>query len=65
MIECLNAWPLQSKLGLTPPNKTNTDGTHSGEERRERNRNGEVPKDLHDCRRKDGLIISGGILICI
>ena len=44
----LYSWPLHSKLGLASPNRTNADGTHGGEERRKRNRNGEVLKDPHD-----------------
>ena len=61
----LHSWPFQSKLGLTLLNRTSADGTHDGEKRRERNRNGEVPKDLYDSWRKDELITGSGILIHI
>ena len=62
-IICLYSWLLQSKLGLALPNRTDTDGTHDGEKRKERNRNGEVLKDLRDSQRKDDLITGSGILI--
>ena len=61
----LYSWLLQSKLGFTPPNSTNADGSYDGEKRRERNRNGEVLKDPRDSRRKDKLITGSGILIHI
>ena len=61
----LHLWSLQSKLGLTPPNKTVADGTHDGEKKRKRNRKWEVPKDLRDSRRKDELIMGSNILIHI
>jgi len=64
-IICLHSWPFRSKLGLAPPNKIIADGTHNGEKRRERNKNGEVLKDLRDNRRKDELIKGSGILIHI
>ena len=38
-------------------------GTRDGENRRERNRNGEVLKDSHDSQRKDKLITDSDILI--
>ena len=38
-------------------------GTRDGENRRERNRNGEVLKDSRDSRRKDKLITDSDILI--
>ena len=53
------------KLGLASPNKIGTDGTHNGEKRRERNRNGEVLKDLRDSQRNDVLIKGNNILIHI
>ena len=34
--------PALIEAELTSPNRANADGTHDGEERRERNRNGEV-----------------------
>ena len=61
----LYSWPLRSKLGLTLLDRTNADGTHSGEERRERNGNVKVLKDQCDSRRKDELITSRGIQIHI
>ena len=64
-IVCLCLWPLQSKLGLALLNKTCNDGTHGGEERRVRNRNGEVSEDTRDSRRKDELITCSRILIHI
>ena len=64
-INCLHSWLLRSKLGLAPPDRTSADGTHDGEERRERNGNGEVLKDLHDSRRKDELIMGSNIQIHI
>ena len=45
--------------------RTIADGTHDGEKRREKNRNGEVLKDLRDCRRKDELITGSSVLIHI
>ena len=48
MIGRLCLWPLQSKLGLTPPNGTDADGTLGGEMRRIRNGDGEVAKDSRD-----------------
>ena len=53
------------KLGLASPNRTSAYGTHDGEKRRERNRNGEVLKDSHDNRRKDKFITSSNVLIHI
>ena len=64
-ISRLHSWPLRSKLGLASPDKTNADGTHDGKERKERNGNVKVLKDPRDSRRKDELIMSGGILIHI
>ena len=61
----LYLWPLQLKLSLTPPDRTNADGTHDGEKRRERNINKEMLKDPHDSRRKDELIMGHRILIDI
>ena len=58
-------WLLRLKLSLTPSDRTSVDGTHGSEDRRERNRNGEVLKDPRDSRRKDELITSSGILIDI
>ena len=48
MISRLHPWLLWSKLGLAPPNGTDADGTHSGEVRRIRNRDGKVAKDPRD-----------------
>ena len=48
MITHLRLWPLRLKLALAPPNQTGADGTHNGEVRRIRNRDGEVAKDLCD-----------------
>ena len=48
MISCLHLWVLWSKLGLAPPNGTDANGTHSGEVRRIRNRDGKVAKDPRD-----------------
>ena len=64
-ISCLHSWLLRSKLGLAPPVRTSADGTHDGEERRERNGNGEMLKDSHDSRRKDELIMGNNIQIHI
>ena len=61
----LHSWPLRSKLGLASPNRTSTDGTHDGKERRERNRNGELLKDPRDSRRKVELITGSNVLIHI
>ena len=44
----IDVWPLRLKLSLTPPDRTSVDGTHDGEERRERNGNGKVLKDPCD-----------------
>ena len=52
------------KLGLASPNRTSAYGTHDGEKRRERNRNGEVLKDLCDSRRKNE-ITGSSVLIHI
>ena len=57
--------PLRLKLGLAPLDRTNTYGTHDGEESRERNGNVKVLKDPCDSLRKDELITSSGILIHI
>ena len=64
-INRLHSWPLRSKLGLTLPDWTSTDGTHNGEKKRERNRNEEVLKDLHESWRKNELITSCDIQIHI
>ena len=58
-------WPLQSKLSLTPSNRTSVDGTHGGVVKRIRNRDGKVVKDPCDRRRKDELIMGRCILIDI
>ena len=47
-IGSIDVWPLRLKLSLTPPDRTSVDGTHDGEERRERNGNGKVLKDPFD-----------------
>ena len=44
----LHSWPIRSKLSLTPPDRTSVDGTHNGEERRKRNENVKMLKDLRD-----------------
>ena len=44
--------PLQSKLGLTLPNRSCTDGTHEGVIGRIRNRDRKMAKDPHDSQRK-------------
>ena len=64
-IDHLYSWPLQLKLTLTLPDRTNANGTHDGEKRRERNRNGEVLKDPCDSRRKDELITGSSVPIDI
>ena len=61
----LHTWLLQSKLSLTPPNKTGVDETHGGVVRRNGNGNGKVAKDPRDSRRKDELITGRRILIDI
>ena len=61
----LYLWPLQLKLSLTPPDRTNANGTHDGEKRRERNINKEMLKDPHDSQRKDELITGSSVLIHI
>ena len=48
VVGSIDAWLLRLKLSLTPPDRTNADGTHDGEERRERNENGKVLKDPCD-----------------
>ena len=58
-------WPLQSKLSLTPSNKTSVNGTHKGEVRGIRNEDGKVAKDPHNSRRKDEIITGLCILIDI
>ena len=45
--------------------RTSIDGSHDGEKRRERNRNGEVLKDPRDSRRKDEPIMGSSVLIHI
>ena len=47
-ISRLYLWLFQSKLGLASLNKSYTDGTHNGEVRRIRNRDGKIAKDPHD-----------------
>ena len=61
----LHTWLLQSKLSLTPPNRTGVDETHGGVVRRNGNGNGKVAKDPRDSRRKDELITGRRILIDI
>ena len=63
MITHLRLWPLQSKLSLTPLNKTDVDGTHGGIVRRIRNRDGKMVKDPRDSRKKNELITGCHILI--
>ena len=58
-------WPLQLKLSVTPPDRISANGTHDGEKRRKRNRNGEVLKDPRDSRTKDELIMGSSVLIYI
>ena len=65
MISCLYPWLLWLKLGLALSNRTGIDGTHNGEVRRVRNRDGEMVKDLHDSWRKDELITGRHILVDI
>ena len=48
VVGSIDAWLLRLKLSLTPPDRTSVDGTHDGEERRERNGNGKVLKDPFD-----------------
>ena len=57
------SWPLQLKLSLTPSDRVDVDGTHDGEERRERNRNVKVCEDMHDSRREDELITCSSVSI--
>ena len=61
----LHLWLFRSKLSLTSLDRTSTDSTHDGEERKERKGNVKVLKDPHNSRRKDELIMSSGILIHI
>ena len=61
----LHLWLLQSKLSLTPLDKTSADGTHDGEKRRERNENVKVCEDTHDSRREGELITCSSVLIHI
>ena len=53
------------KLSLTPSDRTNADGTHDNEKRRERNGNGEVLKGPHDSQKKDELITNSNNMIDI
>ena len=53
------------KLSVTPPDRISANGTHDGEKRRKRNRNGEVLKDPRDSRTKDELIMGSSVLIYI
>ena len=64
-IRLLRSWPLQSKLGLTSPNRSCTDGTYNGEVGRIRNRDRKMAKNSHDSRRKYELITSCCMLINI
>ena len=64
-IGCLYSWLLRLKLSLTSLDRTSTDGTHDGEKRRERNRNGEVLNDPRVSRRKNELIMGSSVLIHI
>ena len=57
----LHLWPLRSKLGLTPPNRTEADSTHGGEIKRVRNGDGEVLEDTCDSRRENELIMCSRI----
>ena len=51
-IGCLHLRPLQSKLGLTLPNRSCADGTHEGVIGRIKNRDRKMAKDLYDSQRK-------------
>ena len=64
-IGCLHSWPLRSKLSLTPSNRTNVDGTHNGEKRRERDGNVKMCEDTHDSRKEGELIMCSSVLIHI
>ena len=64
-IGSFHTWLVQSKLSLTPPNKTGVDDTRGGVVRRNRNGNGKVAKDPRDNRRKDELITGRRIMIDI
>jgi len=64
-ISCFYSWLLWLKLSLTSLDRTSTDGTHDGEKRRERNRNGEVLNDPRVSRRKNELIMGSSVLIHI
>ena len=64
-ISRLRPWSLQSKLGLTPPNRSYTNGTYNSEVRRIRNRDIKMAKTPHDSRRKNELITGRCILIDI
>ena len=64
-IGSFHTWLVQSKLSLTPPNKTGVDDTRGGVVRRNRNGNGKVAKDPRDNRRKDELIMGRRIVIDI
>ena len=61
----LHTWLLWLKLGLTPLNRTNVNGTYGGEVGRIRNGDGKMAKDLCDSRRKNELITGRCILIDI
>ena len=65
MISCLYKWPLWSKLGLAPPNRTDADGTYNGEIRRIRNGDEEMANVPCDRWRKDEFITGHRILIDI
>ena len=64
-INHLHSWPLWSKLGLAPLNRSCVDGTHNDEVGRIRNRDRKMVKDPCDSRRKDELIIGLHILVNI
>ena len=64
-IRLLRSWPLRSKLGLTSPNRSCTDGTYNGEVGRIRNRDRKMAKNSHDSQRKYELITSRRMLINI
>ena len=61
----LHMWPLQSKLGLAPPNRTGIYGTHGSVVWRAMNGDGKMANDPRDTWRKNELITGCRILIDI